>query len=274
MNEVSAALQSGLILLREGLEALLVIAALAAFLKRAGVPEKVKPLYLGAGLAILASFGAAVVFELFFGGEHNDFMEAGVMVIAAALMLYMSGWLFLRQDPKAWMSELRSHAERALDSGTAISLALIAFLAVFREGGETIVMLHAAATQSGGWSLGIVFGLVAATICLGVIYYVMQKSAGLLPLRPVFLVTSAFLFIMALRFIGGAIQELQEQTMVSFTDLPIPEWLRHGLDNLGFNTSWEAVGVQLAVAAVAVASTLALRLRRPGPAKNAQVAAE
>ena len=104
MNEVSAALQSGLILLREGLEALLVIAALAAFLKRAGVPEKVKPLYLGAGLAILASFGAAVVFELFFGGEHNDFMEAGVMVIAAALMLYMSGWLFLRQDPKAWMA--------------------------------------------------------------------------------------------------------------------------------------------------------------------------
>jgi high-affinity iron transporter len=258
MNEVSAALQSGLILLREGLEALLVIAALAAFLKRAGVPEKVKPLYLGAGLAILASFGAAVVFELFFGGEHNDFMEAGVMVIAAALMLYMSGWLFLRQDPKAWMSELRSHAERALDSGTAISLSLIAFLAVFREGGETIVMLHAAATQSGGWSAGLVSGLVVATICLAVIYYVMQKSAGLLPLRPVFLVTSAFLFIMALRFIGGAIQELQERTVVPYTAAPVPHWL----EQLGVNPTWEAIGTQIVIAVIAIVSTLALK-RRP-----------
>ena len=100
MNALSDALQSGLILLREGLEALLVIAALAAFLKRAGVPEKVSRSMLGAGLAILASFGAAVVFELFFEGEHNDFVEAGVMVIAAALMLYMSGWLYLDRTPR------------------------------------------------------------------------------------------------------------------------------------------------------------------------------
>jgi high-affinity iron transporter len=264
-----------LILLREGLEALLVIAALAAFLKRAGVPEKLTPLYLGAVLAIVASFGAALVFELFFGGEHNDFMEAGIMVIAAVLMLYMSGWMYLRQDPKAWMTELRLHAERALDSGTAISLPLIAFLAVFREGGETIVMLHAAATESGGWTIGLISGLVTAAVLLAVIFFVMQRSAGRLPLRPVFLVTSAFLFIMALRFIGGAIQELQEQTLVTDTDVPMPLWLRHALDTLGFNTSWEAVGVQLVVAAIAVASTLVLRLRRPSPpANNAPVAAE
>ncbi len=270
MNDVSAALQSGLILLREGLEALLVIAALAAFLKRASVPEKLGPLYLGAILAIVASFGAALIFELFFGGEHNDFMEAGIMVIAAVLMLYMSGWMYLRQDPKAWMSELRLHAERALDSGTAISLPLIAFLAVFREGGETIVMLHAAATESGGWSVGFVSGLVGAALLLAVIFYVMQRSASRLPLRPVFLATSAFLFIMALRFIGGAIQEMQEQTLIADTDLPIPSWLRQGLDSLGFNPSWEAVGAQLVIAVIAVASTLVLRLRRP----RAAVAAE
>ena len=75
MNGLSAALQSASILLREGLEALLVIAALAAFVKRAGVPEKVRPIYLGAALTVLASFGAALVFERFFEGEHNDFVE-------------------------------------------------------------------------------------------------------------------------------------------------------------------------------------------------------
>lgn len=266
MNDVSAALQSGSILLREGLEALLVIAALAAFLVRAGVPDKVRPLYVGAGLAILASFGAAVVFELFFEGEHNDFMEAGVMVLAAALMLYMSGWMYLRQDPKAWMSELRLHAERALDSGTAISLGAIAFLAVFREGGETILFLHALATSSGGWTVGLVSGLVVAAVLLAAIYYAMQKLALMLPLRPVFLVTSAFLFIMGLRFVGGAIQELQEQTVVPFSSAPVPVWLQ----SLGVNPSWEAIGAQVVIAVVAVASTLILRLRQPPTAVAAE----
>ncbi len=166
MNTFSEALQSGSILLREGLEALLVIAALAGFLTRAGVPEKVKALYVGAGLAILASFGAAVVFELFFDGEHNDFVEAGVMVIAAVLMLYMSGWMYLKQDPKAWLGDLRRSAERALDSGATVSLGLIAFLAVFREGGETILFLHALAKSSGGWTFGLIAGLVVAAVCL------------------------------------------------------------------------------------------------------------
>jgi high-affinity iron transporter len=263
MSGLSDAFQSGVILLREGLEALLVIAALAAFLHRAGAAEKAKAVYWGAVLAILASFGAAYIFEQYFSGQHNDFMEAGVMVIAAALMLYMSGWLFLRQDPKAWMADLRRSAERALGYGTAFWLGAIAFLAVFREGGETILMLHAAATTGGGWDAGFIAGLVGAAVLLAVIYYVMQKSAVMLPLRPVFLVTSAFLFIMGLRFIGGAIQELQEQTVISDTDLPIPEGLRSVLDTLGFNPSWEAFAVELAIAIIAVVSTLALRKRRP-----------
>jgi high-affinity iron transporter len=247
------------VLLREGLEALLVIAALAAFLIRAGVPEKEKSLYIGAGLAILASFGAAVVFELFFEGEHNDFIEAGVMLVAAVLMLYMSGWMYLKQDPKAWMADLRRSAERALDSGTTVSLGLIAFLAVFREGGETVLFLHALAKTSGGWTFGLISGLVVAALCLVAIFYAIEKLALMLPLRPVFLVTSAFLFIMGLRFVGGAIQELQEQTVVSYTAAPVPHWL----EQLGVNPTWEAIGTQLVIAAIAVASTLALRLRRP-----------
>jgi high-affinity iron transporter len=259
MNALSEAIQSGTILLREGLEALLVIAALAAFLNRAGFPEKVRSLYRGAGLAILASLGAAVVFELFFEGEHNDFVEAGVMVVAAVLMLYMSGWLYLKQDPKAWMSDLKRSAQRALDSGTTISLGAIAFLAVFREGGETVLFLHALAKTSGGWTFGLIAGLVVAAACLVAIFYVIEKLAVMLPLRPVFLVTSAFLFLMGLRFIGGAIQELQEQTVVSYTAAPVPHWL----EQLGVNPTWEALGTQLIIAVIAVASTLLLKLRRP-----------
>jgi high-affinity iron transporter len=277
MSEIWAALQSGgsfaqsfMILFREGLEALLVIAALSAFLKRAGVPEKITPLYAGAGVAILASIGAAFVFELYFEGNHNDYVEALVMVIAAGLMFYMSGWMYLKQDPKAWMKELRLHAERALNSGTAISLGVIAFLAVFREGGEAILMLHPVATSAGGWGVSVLGGLLTAALCLAAIFYAMQRLAFMLPLRPVFLVTSAFLFFMGMRFIGGAINELQERTVVSFTDIPLPDWLS-GL--LGLSApSWEAITAELVIAAIAVASTVVVRLRLRRP--QAPVAAE
>jgi high-affinity iron transporter len=133
-----------------------------------------------------------------------------------------------------------------------------------------VLFLHALAKTGGGWSFGLVAGLVVATLLLVAIFYAMQKLALMLPLRPVFLVTSAFLFIMGLRFVGGAIQELQEQTVVSVTDLPIPEWLRQGLDALGFNPSWEAVGIQAVIAAIAVLSTLALRPRRSKTAVAAE----
>jgi high-affinity iron transporter len=110
-------MQSGSILLREGIEAMLVIAALAAFLRRAGASAELKSIYLGAGLAILASLMAAVVFDVFLGGAHDDRLEAVVMLLVAVLMFYMSGWLFLRQDPRAWNAALQLSAQRAMSSG-------------------------------------------------------------------------------------------------------------------------------------------------------------
>ena len=258
MPFISAALQSGLILLREGLEAMLVIAALAAFLRKGGAVRDLKALYSGAGLAILASIAAAAVFEAYFNGMHDDRLEAGIMTLAAALMFYMSGWLFLRQDPKAWQAELKQAAEKAIGTGTALSLAGIAFLAVFREGAETVLFLHALAKTGGGWSAGLIAGLVGASALLVALYVSMQALAMRLPLRPVFLVTSALLFAIGLKFVGGAIQECQEQVLVPVHSASLPQWLIH----LGANPSWEAIGAQMLIGAVAVLSTLSLMRRR------------
>jgi high-affinity iron transporter len=259
MNAFSIALQSGSILLREGLEAMLVIAALAAFLHKANAGPWIRWLYAGAVTAIAASIAAAVVFEVYFNGMHDDRMEAVVLAIAAVLMFYMSGWLFLRQNPQAWTKELKDAAEKAIGRGTAMSLAALAFLAVFREGAETILFLHATARTSGGWSAGLVGGLAGATVLLVGLYVAMQWLALRLPLRPLFLVTSAFLFVMGLRFVGGAIQECQEQVLVPLHAAPLPAWLVM----LGFNPSWEAIAAQAVIGAVAVAGTLGLlRLRR------------
>jgi high-affinity iron transporter len=259
MMDISVALQSASILLREGVEAMLVIAALAAFVRRSGAVAELKAIYLGATLAILASVLAALVFDVYLGGAHDDRLEAIVMLLVSVLMLYMSGWLFLRQNPAAWSATLRHQAERAISAGTSFSLGSIAFLAVFREGGETVLFLHALARSSGGWNAGLGAGLLAALLGLLALYAAMQWLAFRLPLRPVFVLTSAFLFLMGLRFIGGAVQELQEQALLSYDDVTVPDWLV----SLGINPTWEALAAQFAVAAIAVASMLAMYHRRP-----------
>lgn len=257
MSFLAAFVQSGSILLREGLEAMLIISALAAFLRRSGSGERsLAALWLGGGAALIASFVTALIFEIFYGGAHDDRIEAAVLVVASGLMLYMSGWLFLRQDTRAWKAELERNAARALSAGAHASVGAIAFLAVFREGAETILFLHATAAQAGGWSLGLISGLVTAAAALAALFIAMQKLALRLPLRPLFLVTSAFLFIMGVSCIGGAVQELQEQDLLPIHDVVFPG----GLLSL---PSLEAMLAEALVALVAMGGTLMARLRRP-----------
>ena len=258
MNGLAIALQSGSILLREGVEAMLVIGGLAAFLTRAGARAQVSALYTGAVAAIVASIAAAVVFATFFNGAHDDRVEAIVMGVAAALMLYMSGWLFLKQDPAAWTAELKRIADRSLASPGSLSLAGVAFLAVFREGAETILFVHALASTSGGWSAGLLGGLASAAALLVAFFYAMQWLALRLPLRPVFLATSAMLFVMGLRFIGAAMQELQEQTLLSYTAAPFYDKIAA----LGFNPSIEALAAQGVVVLAALVGALAVSRNR------------
>ena len=261
MNGWSIALQSGSILLREGLEALLVVAALAAFLRRAGESARVPMLYVGVAAAIVASLIAAWVFETWFGGAHDDRVEGVVMIVAAGLMFYVSGWLLLRQDPRRWQADLNEAAGRAIATGSAMSFSLLAFLAVFREGAETVLFLHALAKTNGGWSAALLAGLLGATVLLMVVFVVIEWVAVRLPLKPVFLVTSAFLFLMGLKFIGSAVQEFQEQAIIDVHPADVPQW---AID-AGMNPSWEAIGIQLAIIALALAG-LALAMLRHRPA--------
>ena len=263
MTDGSTFVQAFIILFREGLEALLVIAALAAFLRRANAAERIAPVYMGALAAVVASVVMAWVFATFYDGNHSDLFEAGVMLAAAVLLFYMSGWMFLRQDPKAWQADLNRLAERALGAGTMLSLAGIAFLAVFREGAETILFVHTLAKTANGFDAALLGGLAAATLALVAMFVAMQWLALRLPLRPMFVVTSAFLFFMGLRMVGQAFQELQEQSLIPFTTDGVPAFVSEwGLSN----GSWEALGTQLAILAVAAAAALVSLRRKAGGA--------
>jgi len=246
----SAFVQAAVILLREGLEAMLVIAALAAYLTRAGGAHRVKALYLGALAAVGVSIIAAWLFAVLNSGQHSDLMEGIVILVAAALMLYVSGWLMVKQDPHGWKEYLAAKADSALAQDTAWAVAALAFLAVFREGAETVLFIHALATTEGGYGLGLFGGLAAATVALAVLFYFINMIAQKIPLRPLFIVTSAFLFLMAIKFIGEAVQEFQEQTIVPFTELQGAKWL----EAIGLNPTVEALSIQFLVILAALAT--------------------
>src|SRR5882724_8436535 len=86
----------------------------AAILLREGADDRLRALWLGAAAALAASIGAAWIFEQFYNGTHNDIFEGVVIFLAAGLLFYVSGWLFLKQDPKSWQDYLRKQTDKAL----------------------------------------------------------------------------------------------------------------------------------------------------------------
>jgi high-affinity iron transporter len=246
----SAFIQAAVILLREGLEAMLVIAALAGYLTRAGAGHRIWALYGGALAAIGASLIAAWLFAVLNSGEHSDIMEGIIILFAASLMLYVSGWLMVKQDPRGWQDYLAHKADSALAQDTVWAVAALAFLAVFREGAETVLFINALADTEGGWSAGLFGGLGAATVGLVVLFYFINLIAQKIPLRPLFIITSAFLFAMAIKFIGEAVQEFQEQSVLPFTELKELAWL----GDIGLNPTVEALSAQLLVIVFALAT--------------------
>ena len=151
----SVFIQAAVILLREGLEAMLVIAALAGYLTKVGAGHRVQALYGGALAAIAASLVAAWLFAVLNSGEHSDIMEGIIILVAASLMLYVSGWLMVKQDPRGWQDYLAQKADSALAQDTVWAGGARAFRAVFREGAETVLFSNALATTEGGWSAGL-----------------------------------------------------------------------------------------------------------------------
>src|SRR6266516_919609 len=137
------------------------------------------------------------------------------------------------------------------------SPSLVSFLAVFREGAETVLFIHALAQSSGGWSAGLIAGLAVGAVILMVLFFAINVLTRRLPLRPRFIVTSGFLFLMALKCIGEAIQGFQGQQIVPYTEMRGTNWL----SGVGLNPTLEAISTQLFVIGLAATTFLVLAWR-------------
>jgi high-affinity iron transporter len=235
-------LNSFLIVMREGLEALLVIGALAALLLRAGAGHRRSALVWGSGLALFASFGTAWLFEEVVANV-DDLTEAVVMLLVAGLLFHVSLWLWRFRNLQAWHEHLQQQVQDALAADSSPMLGLIAFLAVFREGAETILFLYALVDDVPGGEGAVLIGLSAAAVALCGVYWAMTRLAVRLPWRQAFAFTAVFLFLLGLRFVGVAIAEFQLGGWLPADRVALPSWLIA----LGLNPSLQAISLQLAV---------------------------
>jgi high-affinity iron transporter len=238
----SALIQSFLILVREGFEAILVITALAAYLRRVGEDDKVWVVYHGAGWALAASVLTAVLLATMLDsdGASREAIEGVTMLIAAAVLFYVSCWLFAKRELDRWRRYMDDRIDKALSSGKLFALGFAAFLAVYREGAETVLFYQAMLAGTEGGKSSVVIGFVAAAVCLGGIYWVMRSAAFKLPIGIFFTVTAAFLYYLAFVFMGKGIHELQEALWVPETAV---EWMSR-IDWLGVYPTVETITAQ------------------------------
>ena len=221
------------IILREGFEALIIVAAVVAYLLKTGNEKRMSIVYSSLGVAVVLSFVMAWIMNLIFAGaagQKREVMEGAVMLIAVGLLFYVGFWLLSNAGAKKWSKYIQSHVSESISAGSAKALWWTVFLAVFREGAETVLFYQALifdAKDSAGYSM-IALGFVVGLVVLLVTYYVFKIFAIKIPIKPFFLVTSAIIFYMSIVFVGKGLMEFVEGKIFVPTKIegfPTIEWL-------------------------------------------------
>lgn len=200
---------AGVITLREGFEAGLVVALVLAFVNRTGQRSDLRPIWAGVAAALAVSAAAAIgllVIGAELEGKAEAVYEGATMIAAAALLTWMIFWM--RRRAGSLKGELERQAGDALAARSGVALAAVVFVGVVREGLETSLFLFSSVGSEGDLPAGIgaAVGLVLA-VALAVVFY---KGFARLDLRRFFKVTSVLLLVFAAWLLARGLEELSE----------------------------------------------------------------
>jgi high-affinity iron transporter len=241
---------SFIIILREGLEAVLVLAAIAAFLVRSGRRDAVAYVHFGWIAALAAGAVTWLVSSTLFAlsGAQRETTEGVTALLAAVLLLYAGYWLHSKSHATRWQSYIRSELSGALSSGQLWTLALVSFLAVYREAFETVLFMQALWLQATGPARGALMGGVAsgATVLILAAWLITRFSLRL-PLGLFFGASALFLAVLAVIFAGKGIAALQAAGKLPMSPADFP-----GLPALGIYPNWQGLALQIAIVALIV----------------------
>jgi high-affinity iron transporter len=251
---------AAMIPLREGLEALLVVGALLAFVNKSKDGKGKRWVWAGVLAGVLVSAILAIVIKFVFTsgafGKNNFLIAGWTGIFASVMLLYMSYWLHSNSNMEEWNRYIQAKTETALSTGRVISLGVLSFLAVFREGTETVLFIIGMINQISTQEL--LLGIVVGCGILTVIAYLMLFVGVKLPIRPFFLVSSVIVFYLCVKFMGLGVHGLQLAGVVPVSNASILPTV----DFLGFFPSWQSAVPQLAIALSAVAFLIGNQIRK------------
>lgn len=252
---------SFVIILREGFEAILVISALTAYLAKTENREKIAVVYKGAGIAVIASIFTAMLFQavIHLSGAGKEAMEGITMLFAAVVLFYVSYWLITKIEIKRWQHYIKSKVEGSLTKGNMLALGFAAFLAVYREGAETILFYQALYSTSSGNGGAVIAGFAAGSLLLAGLFVLIKYGSVRIPIGPFFAVTSTLLYYLAFTFAGRGVLEMQNAFWISSTPAA---WLP-AIGFLGIYPTWEGMLLQTVLILALLAAVVYSFILRP-----------
>ena len=236
------------ILLREGLEALLIVVAMIAFLRKAERPEVLRYVH-GGWVAALVAGGAtwaAATFFISISGASRELTEGFGSLLAAVVLVSVGIWMHGKSHADAWQTYIRDKLSKALSKRSAWFLFLLAFVVVYREVFETI--LFYAAIWSQGGHVGMLTGALTAVVILAVVAWALLAYSKRLPIGRFFSLSSILMAVLSVVLVGKGVAALQE---AGWIDIHPVSWVPR-IEILSLYPTLEGLAVQLVTATVLV----------------------
>ena len=258
--------QSFMLLLREGFEAVLLLSLLLGYLESTNSTRHARPILYGVGAAVLVSivmfFAVDAIFSVLpFSQEILNAIIGGVAVV---MMLSVSFWLIARLEHRRWLEFMRARVWTAVSAGSATTLALIGFTAVFRQGFETALFARALTNYGTGLVAWVAAGALAAVVVLALVSIVVFRYRRVLPMRTLLVVAVVVVALTSVAFAGNAITSLQQSGVLEFHRLV--DWPRLPIflaETTGYHPTVETVVAQGTLLVAYVLGCLYLFVVRP-----------
>lgn len=261
---------AAVILLREGLEAMLLLGAILAFLRRTERREAVRWVHYGwiAALALGIATWVAATWLLRIGGAAREVTEGVTALVAAGILFYVGFWMHDKLSAQRWNAFLREQMQRALERRTLLGIASISFVAVYREVFETVLFYQALWAQVAADGHGAVLGGAgAAALALAVLGWGIFRFGLKLPLRQFFAGSAAVMFVLAVVFAGKGVMALQEAGKLPISPVSFPR-----IELLGIYPTVQSLAAQLLLVLAAVSLVGISRALSRAPQRQPQQA--
>lgn len=258
--------QAFTVLFREGLEAVLLISVLLGYLESTKNSQYKKPILYGvaaAGVATIATFFAVdAIFSVL--PFRREVLEAAVALLAVVVLFYVSFWLIARLEQRRWLEFLKARVWTAVSAGSVVSLALIGFSSVYREGFETALFFQALSSFGEGLQIWVAAGAAAGAAVLGVIAFLIFRYGRRLPIRRFLSIAVVLVMATSIAFLGNAVNTLQVAAILDFHRLSgwprLPIFLAQ---TTGYHPTVEVVVAQASLTATYLLGALYMFVIRP-----------